>query len=334
VFNLAAVLAPYYERQDTRYRKAVPVRVRVASAVYKLVQGASLLIYSEQFAIGISTLSGTLRDVVQAVNTHFRGEIQFPRGNRLVTVMRDFQDFCGLPSVAGAIDGTHISIRKPYVGPEDYFNFKSSGDTIQMQAVDDRHKRFLDVAVGMPGSTHDSRMLRRSALFQQAETGTLFDPEVNVEGFTPFLLGDAGYPLKQWLLTPYRDGPGRAGHRSVLERLFNKKLSRGRSVVENAFGILKQSFRELLDTTDLHVTFVPDVVVCCCLLHNVLLGQEPDEVARLLEILQRDGMLPEVDADPVEDPTHEAQPTVEFGRADEKRTELGVFLGRQRHMDI
>jgi hypothetical protein len=67
--------------------------------------------------------------------------------------------------VAGAIDGTHIHIRKPYVGPKDYFYFKSSGYTIQMQAVVDRHKRFLDVTVGMPGTIHDSRMLRRSALF-------------------------------------------------------------------------------------------------------------------------------------------------------------------------
>jgi hypothetical protein len=73
-------------------------------------------------------------------------------------------------------------------------------------------------------------------------------------------------------MTPYRDGAGRAGQRSVLERMFNKKLSRGRSDVENAFGILKQSFRELLDTIDLHVTFVPDIVICCCLLHNVLRG--------------------------------------------------------------
>jgi hypothetical protein len=95
-------------------------------------------------------------------------------------------------------------------------------------------------------------------------------------------------------MTPYRDGLGRAGHRSVLERLFNKKLSRGSSVVENAFSMLKQSFRELLDTTDLHITFVLDVVVCYCLLHNVLLGQEPEEVDYLLEILQRDGMLLEI----------------------------------------
>jgi hypothetical protein len=41
---LAAVLVPYCKRQDTRYRKAGPVRVRVAAALYKLVYGASLLI--------------------------------------------------------------------------------------------------------------------------------------------------------------------------------------------------------------------------------------------------------------------------------------------------
>jgi hypothetical protein len=98
--------------------------------------------------------------------------------------------------VAGAIDGTHIQIRKPYIGPEDYFYFKSSGYTMQMQAVVDWNKRFLDLAIGMPGSTHDSRMFRRSSLFQLVENGTLFYEDSNVDGFSPYLLGDAGYPLK------------------------------------------------------------------------------------------------------------------------------------------
>jgi hypothetical protein len=151
--------------------------------------------------------------------------------------------------------------------------------------VVDRSKRFLDLSVGMPGSTHDSRVLCQSTLYQQTESGTLFDEGINVDGFMPYLLGDAGYLLKQWLMTPYRGGVGRADGRSILERLYSKRLSRGRSVVENASGILKQSFRELLDITDFHVTFLLDVVVCCCLFHNVLLGQIPEEVARLLEIL-------------------------------------------------
>jgi hypothetical protein len=239
VFHMASMLAPHCERQNTKYRSTVPMRVRVACSLYKLVQGVSFLICSEMFAIGQSTVSVCLRDVVQAVNLEFRSEISFPRGNHLLNVMHDFQLFCGLPAVAGAIDGTHIHIRKPYVGPEDYFYFKSSGYTIQMQAIVDRWKRFTDLAVGMPGSTHASRMLRRSSLYLNAQQGTLFEEGLNVDGFTPYLLGDGGYPLKSWLMTPYRDGPGRADHRSMLDRLYNKRLSRGRSVVENAFGILK-----------------------------------------------------------------------------------------------
>jgi hypothetical protein len=62
-----------------------------------------------------------------------------------------------------------------------------------MQAVVDRQKRFLDVAIGMPDNIHDSRMLLRSALYQQDESGTLFDPDISIDSVIPYLLGDAGY---------------------------------------------------------------------------------------------------------------------------------------------
>jgi hypothetical protein len=90
IFSMSTLLAPHYERQDTKYRKVVPVRVRIACALYKLVQGASLLICSEQFAIGKSTVSGVVRDVVHVVNIEFRSEIQFPRGNPLQQIMNEF----------------------------------------------------------------------------------------------------------------------------------------------------------------------------------------------------------------------------------------------------
>jgi hypothetical protein len=305
---MAALLVPHCEKKDTKYQKAIPMRVRVACTLYKLVHGASLLICSELFAMGKSIVSAVLHDVVQAVNMEFRFDISFPRRPRLNTVMSKFHDFCGLPRIVGVIDETHIHILKPFLGPEDYFYFKTSNYNIQMQAVVDRCKKNLDVTVEIHGSTHDSQMLRQSSLYQQAESGTLFDLPVSFKGFTPYLLGVAGYPLKQWLLTLYRDGPGRAGHRSILERLFNKRLSWGCNIIENAFGILKQSFQELLDVTDLHVTFVPDAVVCCYLVHNVLLSQDPANVARLLEILQRDGMIPLVDDDSILDLVHEVEP--------------------------
>jgi hypothetical protein len=87
-----------------------------------------------------------------------------------------------------------------------------------------------------------------------------------------------------------------------------------------------------LDVTDLNVTFVLDVVVCCCLLHNLLLGQASEEVACLIEILQRDGMIEEVDDDPVVDPAHGAARPIDFQRADLKRTELGMYLGWRQNL--
>lgn len=124
----------------------------------------------------------------------------------------------------------HVSISKPNFVPADYYYFKSGGYTINCQAVVDSEKRFLDLYVGMPGSTNDSRMLRRSSLYQLAMTETLMDPGLSMDGFTPYLVGDLGYPLLPWLMVPHRT----QGQFSVAETLFNRRLRRGRSVVENA----------------------------------------------------------------------------------------------------
>lgn len=327
VFSLTNLLRRHIERQDTHYRLAIPPIVRVACTLFKLCQGASLLLCSEFFAIGTSTTSGIIRDVVKAVNDELRGEISWPTGNKLQVNMAQFREFSGLPGIVGAIDGTHFHIRKPNISPEDYFYFKSGGYTMQCQAVVDRDRKFIDLSVGMPGSTNDARQLRRSMLYHRATTTALFNPSEAVEGFVPYLVGDKGYPILPWLITPYRDLGGR---RSVQETLFNRKLSRARSVVENAFGILKQSFRELHSASDLHVTLLPDVVVCCSILHNLLLGQSSDEVDRLLEMLQREGMAPAVDEDPLQEPPDEEGAPRDEVQGQYKRGQLAAFLVQAR----
>jgi hypothetical protein len=89
-----------------------------------------------------------------------------------------------------------------------------------------------------------------------------------------------------------------------------------------------------LDVTDLQITFVSNVVVYYCLVHNIFLGQKPEEVARMLEILQHDRMIPHVDDDPLLDPVHEAAPATDFVRTNIKQTELRMYLGRCRNLDI
>jgi hypothetical protein len=97
-------------------------------------------------------------------------------------------------------------------------------------------------------------------------------------------------------------------------------------VVENAFGILKQAFRELKHFTGLHVTLVLDVVLYCTLLHNILLSQSAHEVDRLLECLQWEGMVPSVDDDSTIEEENAGQPMAEFDRGDDKRRELSTYL--------
>ena len=148
----------------------------------------------------------------------------------------------------------------------------------------------------MPRSTHDMRVLKRSTLYHREMHDNLFDSMYFQDGFSPYLIGNKGYPLLPWLMTPHWEVPNAA--RSFVDRLYNKKLWKGQSVVEHAFGILKQCFRELRVRSDLHVTFLPDIIFACCLMHNMLLGQSYNDVEQLLEVLQTEGMVPIVSDDP------------------------------------
>jgi len=80
----------------------------------------------------------------------------------------------------------------------------------------------------------------------------------------------------------------------MAKTLFNRCLSRGCYVVKNAFGILKQTFCELLNKFDLHIAFLLDVIVTCAILHNILLGQSFEQVEMLLYILRQEGLNGEV----------------------------------------
>ena len=199
-FALAKLLKLVVAKRNTKYLLAIPMVVRVACTLFKLTHSSSLFVCSEMFAVGKSMVSLILRDVIFAINKVLCQKIAWPSGDRLGQTQLDFFDLCRLPIVTGAINGTHISIYKPRIGTADYFYFKSSGYTINCQAVVDSKKRFLDLYLGMSGSTNDSRMFRRSFLFHRAQNEGLFDGRGQVDGFMSYLVIDSGYPLVPWII--------------------------------------------------------------------------------------------------------------------------------------
>ena len=82
--------------------------------------------------------------------------------------------------MVGAIYGTHFDIKKPTYDAEDYYS-------MQCQAVVNCDKKFIDVSVGMLGSTNDSCM-KRSSLYHLATTTNMFDVVYSLEGFLLDLL--------------------------------------------------------------------------------------------------------------------------------------------------
>ncbi|XP_033976858.1 putative nuclease HARBI1 isoform X2 [Trematomus bernacchii] len=82
----------------------------------------------------------------------------------------------------------------------------------------------VDLVARWPGSTHDARILRESALQREFEAGRI----------NGLLLGDSGYPLKRWLMTPV------IAERTAQERRYNEKHTQTRNIVERCIGVLKR----------------------------------------------------------------------------------------------
>jgi len=127
-------------------------------------------------------------------------KIAWPIGEKLHEIEAGFVELCGLSRVLGAIDGTHVSISKPKFGAVDYFYFKFGGFNLNCQAVVNSNKCILDLYLGMLGSTNDLCMLSRSTLYHKAMQNLLWDIRASFDGFSPYLLGDSGYPLTNWLM--------------------------------------------------------------------------------------------------------------------------------------
>jgi len=111
---------------DTRFRAATPSQVRLMVFLYHATQGANYRTISQLFGLGRSTVSKCIHDVSRAIIQHmWSAYIRLPSPQETSQSMNRWRMQTGIPGIVGAIDGTHIAIKKPCKNWEAYFNRKS-----------------------------------------------------------------------------------------------------------------------------------------------------------------------------------------------------------------
>lgn len=100
------------------------------------------------------------------------------------------------------------------------------------------------------------------------------------------LLGDSAYPLKQWLIPPYKDN----GQLTEERKIFNRVHSKCRVTIERAFGLLKCRFRRLFYIDSLKPTSIVKYIIASCILHNICLQNDDlmDEDPVIVEEIEDD----------------------------------------------
>nr|XP_034327180.1 putative nuclease HARBI1 [Crassostrea gigas] len=239
---------------------AIPAHIQVLTCLRFLAKGDYL---SETTDIhGISKSSGCLavHRVVDAVCKALQN-IEFPtRREHISRTKASFYKIAGFPNVIGAIDGTQIPIQGMGTDDEHLYVCRKGFHSINVQAVVDADLRFTNAVCKFPGATHDAFIFQNSSLPNLIES--LQDGG--------WLIGDSGYPLKEWLMTPI------SNPRSGQEERYNSAHCRTRNAIERAFGVLKARFR-CLHKTGGCLPYRPDkctkIIECAMRLHNLAINE-------------------------------------------------------------
>ncbi|RUS91083.1 hypothetical protein EGW08_001108 [Elysia chlorotica] len=242
----------------------LPVILQVCLTLRYLITGNFQDAVGEMIGVSQSTVSRTVRKVLDIFLVLVPRYIRAPTQQEANFQKRLFSEMAGFPGVFACIDGTHVRIQRPRDDEADYVNRKNF-HSLNVQIVCNSDMLIMDCVARHPGSAHDARILRESNLFAAMEG----QPR-QLQGL---ILGDSGYPVREWLMTPFLQ-PSNAQ-----QEAFNLAHRQTRVTVERCVGVLKRRFHSLHTELRLEPAVASRVVYACCMLHNkaTMLGLNDDE---------------------------------------------------------
>ncbi|XP_045475273.1 putative nuclease HARBI1 [Harmonia axyridis] len=265
-----------------RRRCRLELKTKLLVTLLFYAQGSYQTILGSNFFCGMSQ-SSVCRSIEEITNALSNREIRFrrirfPRNMQELSQRRArFSEATRIPGGIGVIDCTHVAIVSPKEDEHVFVNRKND-HSMNVQLICDENMWIMNANPKFPGSSHDSY------IWSQSDISGILERAHRENGGNFFLLGDSGYPLRPWLLTPLRNPL------SEQEERFNNKFKRVRSIIERCNGLLKNRFRCLLKHRVLH--YEPkkavSIIMACCVLHNICLENNIEEPEQDEEFLNAD----------------------------------------------
>ena len=206
---------------------------------------------SEVVGVSQPTVSRTVQGVVEEICSKVGDWIKFPSTQaEIEDAARAWQQTRTFPL---------FKIQKPArrYNPQEYYSGRKKFHAINAQLICDGQYRILDANIAWPGSVHDARVWRNSAVKAVLDSGVAGDK---------LMLADSGYGITPYLMVPYTQVQSAA---DPVKRRFNYTLSQDRVVIENTIGQLKCRFQMLRVPLRIHLEQAPKFILACCILHNV-----------------------------------------------------------------
>ena len=147
-YMLCEELRPYLTKQTTKLQKPASVETQVAATLYYLADEGRMRKVSNSFGLGKATVSKVIRRVTSVISEKLGAKyIVLPKTKEEVEEhARNFYNRYGFSQCIGAIDGTHIKIKRPVDNPTNYVNRKGNF-TLNCQGTVGYNYCFIDVLI-------------------------------------------------------------------------------------------------------------------------------------------------------------------------------------------
>ncbi|CAI6358096.1 unnamed protein product [Macrosiphum euphorbiae] len=271
-------------KHETKRNVALSPEVQVLITLRYYATGTFQAVIGDHIRVNKSTVCRTIKRVSTAIARLYPQFINMPRtAHERSIVQTGFYKTRNFPRVIGAIDCTHIRIQSPNSDIGERFRNRKGYFSFNVQVICNSNMEIMNIVSRWPGSVHDSTIFDNSlvrAKFENHEYGN------NV-----FLIGDGGYPCRNYLMTPLLNTSTQA------EENYQRAHIATRNVIERVFGVWKRRFPVLAVRILTQLSTSMKTIVATAVLYNMLL-QQRDEMPHNEEPI-RPEFLHEFNANPI-----------------------------------